>query len=156
MIRLEHINLVVKDIEETLNFIQTAFPDWKVRGTGESEWHGNKRHWLHVGTDDHYISLNEGNNEENRDLSGNSPGLAHIGFCVDNALEISDRLQQNGYEITTIGADHPFRRTVYFIDPSGFEFEFIQYLSNKPSEKNMYGGETSSVKRLHSSQEQKA
>lgn len=27
------------------------------------------------------------------------------------------------------------------IDPAGFQFEFIEYSSNKPQQKNMYGGE---------------
>ena len=30
--RLEHANFVVTDIEPTLDFIQTAFPEWEVRG----------------------------------------------------------------------------------------------------------------------------
>ncbi len=148
MIRLEHVNLVVKDLDRTLDFIQTAFPDWGIRGRGESEWYGKMRQWLHVGTEDTYITLNEGNDESNRDLKGHSPGLAHIGFAVDNMEDISARLQAGGYEIATIGADHPHRKTIYFIDPSGFEFEFIQYLSEKPEEKNMYGGETSAITRI--------
>jgi len=148
MIRLEHVNLVVKNMAATLDFIQTAFPAWKVRGKGESEWYGKKRKWLHVGTDEYYITLNEGNGEKNRDLKGHSPGLAHVGFVVDDMAEISNRLQAKGYEIATIGPDHPHRKTIYFIDPSGFEFEFMQYLSKKPEEKNMYGGETSPITRV--------
>lgn len=148
MIRLEHVNLVVKDLDTTLDFIQTAFPDWKVRGQGESEWYSKKRKWLHVGTDENYITLNEGSDDNNRDLKGHSPGLAHIGFAVDDVEGISNRLQAKGHEIATIGADHPHRKTLYFIDPAGFEFEFIQYLSEKPEEKNMYGGETSSITRI--------
>ena len=147
MIRLEHVNLVVKDLNATLEFIQTAFPDWDVRGRGESEWYGKKRQWLHVGTNDTYITLNEGSDGSNRDLTGHSPGLAHIGFSVDDVDDISHRLQAEGYEIATIGADHPYRKTIYFIDPAGFEFEFIQYLSEKPEEKNMYGGESGELKR---------
>jgi len=148
MVRIEHVNLVVNDINATLNFIQAAFPHWKVRGKGESEWYGKKRQWLHVGTDDDYITLNEGNDETNRDLKGHSPGLAHVGFCVDDVDTISSRLQAKGYEVATIGADHPHRKNIYFIDPSGFEFEFIQYLSEKPEERNMYGGETSEITRI--------
>ncbi len=148
MPRLEHVNLVVQDMDATLDFIQTAFPDWKVRGQGESEWYGKKRQWLHVGTDEYYISLNAGTDDNNRDLKGHSPGLAHIGFFVDDVAGISSRLQTKGYEIATIGADHPHRKTIYFIDPAGFEFEFIQYLSEKPEEKNMYGGETSGITRV--------
>ena len=148
MIRLEHVNLVVKDMDATLDFIQTAFPDWKVRGKGESEWYSKKRQWLHVGTDEYYITLNEGSDNNNRDLKGHSSGLAHIGFAVDDVEGISSRLQAKGYEIDTIGADHPHRKTIYFIDPAGFEFEFIQYLSQKSEEKNMYGGETTGITRV--------
>ena len=150
MVRLEHVNLVVSDIDATLNFIQTAFPDWKVRGKGENEWYGKQRHWLHVGTDDYYLTLNDGGGGNNRDLKGHAPGLAHIGFCVEDVDDISARLQNKGYEIATIGADHPYRKTIYFIDPAGFEFEFIQYLSLVLEERNMYGGETSGVKRVSS------
>ena len=57
MIRLEHANLVVKDISATLDFIQTAFPDWKIRGQGEMTWHGKPRRWLHVGDDDYLLTL---------------------------------------------------------------------------------------------------
>ena len=32
MITLEHINLVVSDIEKRLAFYQAAFPNWHVRG----------------------------------------------------------------------------------------------------------------------------
>ncbi len=152
MIRLEHVNLVVNNIEATLDFLQTAFPKWRVRGQGDSEWYGIKRHWLHVGTDDYYVTLNEGNDEANRDLKSQSPGLAHIGFCVADIDSICERLQNKGYDIATIGADHPYRKTVYFIEPAGFEFEFIQYLSDEPQHRNQYGGETSEIKRLSSTQ----
>ena len=148
MIRLEHINLVVKNLDKTQDFILTAFPDWRVRGSGSNEWYGKMREWRHIGTDDTYISINQGNTDQNRDLKSHAPGLAHIGFNVDDVDGISKRLQDKGYEVATIGADHPYRKTMYYIDPAGFEFEFIQYMSEKPDEKNMYGGETSSITRV--------
>jgi len=150
MVKLEHINLVVNDIEKTLDFIQTAFPSWVVRGRGESEWYGKKRQWLHVGNSDNYITLNDHALGNNRALKSQTPGLAHIGFTVDDIEGISSRLQSKGYQIATIGADHPYRKTLYFIDPAGFEFEFIQYLSEIPEQKNMYGGETSQITRVAS------
>jgi catechol 2,3-dioxygenase-like lactoylglutathione lyase family enzyme len=148
MFYLEHVNLVVKDIAATLDFIQTAFPNWTVRGEGEGDWYGQKRKWLHVGTDQQYITLNSSDETQNRDLKGNSPGLAHIGFSVEDVDGITRRLQAKGYVIGTIGAEHPFRKTIYFIDPAGFEFEFIEYFSNDASKRNMYGGETSSIIRI--------
>lgn len=152
MVKLEHVNLVVKDIKNTQEFLLTAFPEWRVRGSGTSEWYGKKRSWVHIGDDDNYITLNNEAEGENRDLKGYHPGLAHIGFAVDDSDQIKNRLVDKGYKITTIGADHPYRKTIYFIDPEGFEFEFIQYFSDIPTKKNMYGGETSSIKRFDTSE----
>ncbi len=97
MIRLEHANLVVNDIPATLDFIQTAFPDWKIRGQGEMTWYGKPRRWLHVGDDDYYLTLNDDGEGENRDLSGHTPGLAHLGFVVDNVDGVIGRLEAKGY-----------------------------------------------------------
>ncbi len=138
MIRLEHANLVVKDIQPTLDFIQTAFPDWKIRGQGEMTWHGKPRHWLHVGDDDYYLTLNDDGEGEHRDLSGHTPGLAHLGFVVDDLDSVIERLEAKGFEIDIDGAEHPFRKNVYFLDPAGFQFEFVQYLSDLSSERNRY------------------
>ena len=80
MIRLEHANLVVKDIPATLDFIQTAFPDWKIRGQGEMTWHGKPRHWLHVGDDDCYLTLNDdGEGEPREPCQGCAEGGASVG-----------------------------------------------------------------------------
>ncbi len=138
MVRLEHANLVVADIEPTLNFILAAFPNWSVRGRGEMSWNGKPRNWLHVGDDDYYLTLNDGGDGNNRDLSGHSNGLAHLGFVVDDVDAIVSRLEAKGFEIDVKGADHPHRNTVYFRDPAGFQFEFMQYLSDRAEERNSY------------------
>ncbi len=138
MIRLEHVNLVVKDIEATLHFIQTAFPSWAIRGEGKMNWHGQPRRWLHVGDDDYYLTLNDGSEGEARSLEGHTPGLAHIGFVVSDLPELIQRLESEGFQIDIKGAEHPFRRTVYFLDPTGIQFEFMEYLSEKAAERNQY------------------
>jgi catechol 2,3-dioxygenase-like lactoylglutathione lyase family enzyme/ketosteroid isomerase-like protein len=138
MIRLEHANLVVNDIPATLEFIQTAFPSWKVRGQGEMTWYGKPRRWLHVGSDDSYLTLNGDGEGENRDLSGHAPGLAHLGFVVDDVDGVIERLEAKGYRIDVELAEHPFRKNVYFVDPAGFQFEFMEYLSEEPGERNSY------------------
>ncbi len=136
--RLEHANLVVTDIESTLDFIQTALPEWEVRGQGRMVWHGKPRRWLHVGDDDYYVTLNDDGEGANRDLTGHTPGLAHLAFVVDDLNGVIERLQANGYQIDIEGVDHPFRKNVYFLDPAGFQFEFVQYLSDDPNERNRY------------------
>jgi catechol-2,3-dioxygenase len=138
MVRFEHANLVVNEIERTLQFIQTAFPSWAVRGQGEMQWQGKTRRWLHVGNDDYYITLNDGAQEKNRFLKGHSAGLAHLGFVVDDIEEVIKRLQESDYSIDVNLADHAFRKNVYFVDPEGFQFEFVQYFSEFSHEKNTY------------------
>jgi len=146
MVRLEHVNLVVKDIEPTLEFLLTAFPKWNVRGRGEGVWRSTQRCWVHVGDDDYYITLNDQAKGPIRNINGITPGLAHLGFVVDDLDKIIERLSKSGFEIDIVGRDHPYRQTVYFCDPAGFQFEFIQYNSVKPEEKNMYGGESGELK----------
>ena len=146
MVRFEHANLVMKDIQPTLEFLQTAFPKWKVRGEGDMTWgngeHTSSRHWLHIGDDDFYITLNDSAVGEIRDTKSIRAGVAHLGFVVDDLQALVERLAAKGFRVDITGREHPYRKTVYYNDPAGFQFEFLQYLSENPAEKNMYGGES--------------
>ena len=138
MARIEHLNLVVTDIDPTLTFLRAAFPHWRVRGEGRDEWHGHPRRWLHLGDDDNYVTLNDFGRGSQRDLKSAAPGLAHIGVEVSSVDAVIARLEAAGYEITNPGVKHPHRRNVYFIDGEGLEFEFVEYKSDLPEEKNSY------------------
>ena len=147
MARLEHINLVVKDIQPTLDFLKLAFPQWRVRGEGDMMWGATPRRWLHFGDDDYYITLNDSAAGNMRDVRGINPGMAHMGFVVEDLEALIQRLSKAGYAIDIIGRDHPYRSTVYYLDLAGFQFEFLQYHSDKPDEKNLYGGERGELQR---------
>ena len=54
MVRLEHANLQVRDLDATIRFLQTAFPDFRVRGEGPTL---QGARWVHVGRDDVYLAL---------------------------------------------------------------------------------------------------
>lgn len=136
MLHLEHLNLVVSDIPAALKFYQAAFPHWRMRDSGESEWNGKSRKWLHFGDDYQYLTFNDNGVGNNRDLNGHDSGLAHFAFVTGNLDELIDRLVEAGFVINNNGADEPYRRNVYFIDPDGFEVEFVQYLSDLPEERN--------------------
>ncbi|MCL1077815.1 VOC family protein [Parashewanella spongiae] len=135
---LEHINLVIKDIPRALEFYQAAFPHWQVRGGGKSEWYGKPRNWIHFGDDYNYISFSDHGKRENRDLKGDQVGLAHFAYRVDNISALITRLESAGFEIAINGAQDSTQKSVYFIDPDGFEVEFVQYLTDIPSERNKY------------------
>jgi hypothetical protein len=55
-IRLEHANVCVRDLQPMIQFLQTAFPEFRVRGEGTSN---DGTRWVHVGTDDTYIALGQ-------------------------------------------------------------------------------------------------
>ncbi|PCH61296.1 MAG: glyoxalase [SAR86 cluster bacterium] len=136
MLHLEHLNLVVGDIPTSLKFYQAAFPHWRVRTSGENQWSGKTRKWLHFGDDYQYLSLNDNGQGNNRDLSGHNSGLAHFAFVTDNIDAIIERLAEAGFATTKDGAEEAYRRNIYFLDPDGFEVEFVQYLSDIPSQRN--------------------
>lgn len=137
MIQIEHINLVVDDIPSTLAFYQAAFPHWFVRDEGQGEWYGKARNWLHFGDDYQYIALSDHGEGSNRALSGHQVGLAHFAFVTNHLDALVARLQQAGYPVAKPGADEPYRKNVYFVDPAGFEVEFVEYLSDNPKERNL-------------------
>lgn len=137
MLQLEHINLVIKDLDKSLHFYRAAFPHWKIRAKGGGDWYGKPRTWVHFGDDYQYIALNEFGEGENRDLKGHQVGLAHFAYVTNNIDGVIDRLTRAGFPVTNPGAEEPFRRNAYFIDPDGFEVEFVQYLSDVPTERNL-------------------
>ena len=138
MLHLEHLNLVVNDIPQTLSFYQAAFPHWAVRGGGQNDWYGKPRSWVHFGDDYQYLAFNDNGVGENRDLKGHQVGLAHFAYVTNDIKGVIARLQEAGFEITTDGAEDIYRKNVYFIDPNGYEVEFVEYISDIPSERNRY------------------
>ncbi|MEC4727300.1 VOC family protein [Shewanella sp. D64] len=138
MIHLEHLNLVVTDIPTTLTFYQAAFPHWNVRGGGESNWHGKDRNWVHFGDDYQYLTFNDDGVGVNRDLTGHQLGLAHFAFVTSDLDGVIARLAEAGFVVDKEGAVDEFRQNVYYIDPDGYEIEFVQYLSDTPWQRNRY------------------
>jgi len=136
MIKLEHVNLVVKDIPEMLKFYQAAFPHWYVRDEGKGEWAGKPRNWLHFGDEYQYLALSDHGEGKNRELAGHQVGLAHFAYVTHDIQGVTKRLTQAGFPIVNPGATEPYRKNVYFVDPSGFEVEFVEYLSDNPKLRN--------------------
>jgi catechol 2,3-dioxygenase-like lactoylglutathione lyase family enzyme len=137
MIQLEHVNLVVTDIEAALKFYRAAFPHWRVRDQGEGEWYGKPRNWVHFGDDYQYLAFSDHGTGVNRDLAGHQVGLAHFAFVTNSLDAVISRLADAGFPVAKDGADEPWRCNIYFIDADGFEVEFVQYLSDVPEERNL-------------------
>lgn len=135
--RLEHANLTVRDIDATLAFLQAAFPAFRIRHDAI----GSDGHrWVHVGTDEAYLALQQSTAESASPwvpYSG-KPGVNHLAFEVDDVQALRERLRSRGYEDTTIPNAHPHRSRVYFHDPDGNDWEFVQYHSADPALRHDY------------------
>jgi|SRR5579871_3328860 catechol 2,3-dioxygenase-like lactoylglutathione lyase family enzyme len=136
-LRLEHANLCVRDIDGMVRFLQTAFPEFRVRGRGVSP---QGVRWLHVGTDETYIALSE----SRRELAQHwvpyegLPGVNHLAYEVDDVEALRKRMISAGYRDSTPPNSHPHRTRQYFYDPEGNDWEFVQYFSQIPAERNDY------------------
>lgn len=131
---LEHANITVNNLQEAIKFFQTAFPHFKIRGGGNA-----MREWVHLGDDETYIALGQAKEipakvEKNYDKAG----INHIGFVVENVEEIANNLLKNGYQRDYPKAIEQFRIRDYFADNDGNQYEFVQYLSDQPEERNSY------------------
>jgi catechol 2,3-dioxygenase-like lactoylglutathione lyase family enzyme len=131
---LEHINITVSDLKESVRFFQTAFPHFKVRGGGKE-----MREWIHLGDDDSYIAINQAtHNHLKAEKNYDKIGINHLGFVVDNVEEIANNLIKAGYQRDYPKQVERFRIRDYFADADGNQFEFVQYLSELAEEKNSY------------------
>ena len=135
--RLEHANLCTRDIEGMTRFLKTAFPEFRVRGEGISQ---DGTRWVHVGTDETYIALGEARLEPEKQWTpyAGMPGVNHLAYEVDDAEALRERLKAAGYKESTPPNSHPFRKRVYFYDPEGNDWEFVQYLSEDPAQRHDY------------------
>lgn len=131
---LEHNNITVNDLDEAIRFIQTAMPEFEIRGSGKD----NDRRWTHIGTDRSYLALTESFDKKQGSESYLTHGFNHMGFVVEDVISIGKRLSDAGYERSYPLTKHPHRLRDYFLDADGNEYEFIQYLNDKPNERNSY------------------
>ncbi|MFT4798822.1 MAG: catechol 2,3-dioxygenase-like lactoylglutathione lyase family enzyme [Candidatus Azotimanducaceae bacterium] len=138
---LEHANITVKSIDLALEFLSVAFPDFRRRGQGAMFGDASLGHWLHFGTDQTYLALQEvTSGVPLLERRYNDVGVNHIGFVTDEIYDLIKRLKAAGFEMSDASSmgQHPYRERAYFYDGCGFEWEFVQYLSEQTSERNDY------------------
>ena len=98
-IYLEHANITVNNIQDTIDFFQVAFPHFKVRGSGNG-----MREWVHLGDDHTYIAINQANETDKRaEKNYDKIGINHIG---NERNELGRQRQLAGIGIPS-GSEHP-------------------------------------------------
>ena len=135
MIKLEHANISATDAEAMTRFITSAFPNFHVRGEGLDSY---GRPWRHVGNDEFYIAIQTVPTKLERKPYGNETGLNHLGWEVDDVTTLEARMRAAGYEPNLKANEHPARKRVYFYDPDGNDWEFVEYTTSDVHERNDY------------------
>ena len=99
--RLEHANLTVRDIDASLRFLQTAFPQFRTRRDGMDP---SGKRFVHVGTNDTYIAVTQAQQEPQQPWIPYSgiPGVNHLGYEVDDVDALRDRMLEAGYKESTV------------------------------------------------------
>jgi catechol 2,3-dioxygenase-like lactoylglutathione lyase family enzyme len=135
--RLEHANLHVRDVDATIRFLQTAFPEFRVRFDAR---HLAEAGWVHIGTDETYIALSQSTVEPDKRWQpyAGVPGVNHLAYVVDDVEALRQRLTSAGYQESTPVNKHPYRKRIYFFDGDGNDWEFIQYLTEDPVKRHDY------------------
>lgn len=134
LVRLEHANLCVRDIDGVIAFLQTAFPEFAVRHDSTA---AAGTRWVHVGTNDTYVALYAAATGAPRSARG-GPGMNHLAYEVHDVEALRHRLLAGGYTETPFRNAHPHRRRIYFRDPDDNEWEFVQYFSDDPALRHDY------------------
>jgi hypothetical protein len=135
---LEHANITVQQIEPVLQLLLTALPGWRVRGQGTMAWFGKTIRWLHVGTDAHYLALQEGGEGRPVHWQSHAVGVKHLGLVVDDLDAVVARLLAAGIAMDHPGGSHPHRRSAYYHLGDLVQLELMQYLSDDPALRHDY------------------
>ena len=131
---LEHLNLNVNSIENTLDFYRAAFPHWRIRDSGEEEGENSK--WVHFGDDLQFLTFNQNGGGDVTLKKDIDHGFGHMGYVVTALDALVIRLKAAGFDGHHYGAQNPYRKNMYFYDPNGLEVEFVEYSSDIPVERN--------------------
>ena len=133
---LEHANITVSNLQRSVEFFQTAFPEFKIRGGDNGQ---ESKEWLHLGDDNTYLALSQGKEKKGYNpYDTKSNGINHLGFVVQDIDDVVGRLLDAGYERTYPRTKHKARIREYFRDFDGNEFEFIEYLTKNIAERNSF------------------
>ncbi len=138
MTRIEHLNITVPDIDAAISFLKIVAPDFKVR---KDEQPADSYRWVHFGNEDYYFALQEphlGAKPSSQIQTYINYGVNHIALVVPSVQIIEDRLDAAGYKRSIETPQEKHRKRVYFFDHAGFEWEFVEYFSEKPNEKYLY------------------
>lgn len=119
--RIEHINKVCQNLEATLRFYQTLFPDWYIRAQEKAD----DLNWIHFGNDQFYLSLYE-RCDKSKPIPLETGNIDHVGFVIEDGEKMIAILAANGIEYFVEDAPETKYR-IYIQDPDNTGLELVEY-----------------------------
>ena len=138
MTQIEHLNMTVPDIDEAIKFISIVAPDFKIRKDAQPS---DSYRWTHIGNDKYYFALQEAHLDaepQKQHQTYKNYGINHIALIVSDLESVVNDLENLGYSKGIDTPDEKFRKRAYYYDKAGFEWELVEYLSEKNSERYLY------------------
>lgn len=124
---LEHLNVTVKDPDETAAMLCRLF-GWNLRWSGGAIYDGRS---VHVGSDTSYLALYTSDQSSVSDNISQEKigGLNHIGIVVTNLQAIEQKVKDEKLATFNHGDYEPGQR-FYFRTSDDIEFEVVSYASD--------------------------
>jgi catechol 2,3-dioxygenase-like lactoylglutathione lyase family enzyme len=119
--RIEHINKVCQNLEITLKFYQTLFPDWYIRAQEKAD----DFDWMHFGNRQFYMSLYE-RHDQPKPIPLDTGNIDHVGFVIEDGEKMIAVLEAHGIEYFVEDAPETKYR-IYIQDPDGTALELVEY-----------------------------
>ena len=138
MTKIEHVNITVPNIDAAVSFLKIVAPDFHVR-KDEKAIDGYR--WLHIGNDEYYFALQEAHldaSPKKQHQTYRNYGVNHLALVVADVEKIENELIKAGYNRGIGTPKEQFRKRAYFIDNAGFEWELVEYFSDKTEDKYLY------------------
>ena len=135
---LEHANVTVADIDATIEFLKAIEPGFTVR---RDETPQGSYRWVHIGSDTCYIALQQPHLDSKPDRALQSYvnfGVNHLAWVVSDLNAVIARLRAKGYRKGIEAPRESHRKRAYYHDTAGFEWELVEYLSDKPEQRDLY------------------
>ncbi|MCJ8314357.1 MAG: hypothetical protein HRU38_12105 [Saccharospirillaceae bacterium] len=127
--RIEHINMTVVKIEDTIKFLKMLYPTLEIINSWEGKTEKGNERWAHVREkgSDSYFALEQADFMDKTRLKMNTfHGVNHFGLIVEGMKSIIKSFNEKGIKYSVAEAIDE-RVRVYCFDQHGFEYELIEY-----------------------------
>lgn len=121
-VKLDHINLTVQNIEESMQWYRNAFGFEYLEG----DLNNKEEPWAIVGKDDSSICMYQNKNLKSADEAGEGEfhRVYHFGIRISDVSKWDENVRENEIKVLYGGVhQYPFSQSWYVVDPSGHEIE---------------------------------